>query len=101
MVIRCGSSTEVTWVATGEKTPVHCRLDDSHTCDHEGHLNGGMLLTWPRISTVPMVIKIEGFAPPPAPPNPLNAACVIKAAPAPLWPPPYPEQQLGPKVRIE
>lgn len=79
-MIRCGSSTEVTWVATGEKSPVHCRLDDSHTCDHEGRIDyAGMMISWPRVPTVPMVFRIEGAAPPPAPPNPLNAACIIRS----------------------
>jgi hypothetical protein len=101
-MILCGSRTEVKWVSTGETTHVYCRLSDDHTGDHEGRVDyAGLLFTWPRDPT-PLVIRIDGPAPPAdCPPNPLNAACVIKAAPAPLWPPPYPEQQLGPKVRIE
>lgn len=77
-MIRCGSSQEVTWVATGEKSPVLCRLDDSHTGDHQGRVDGsGMMLSWPRIPTVPLIVKLEGAAPA-LPPNPVNAACVIK-----------------------
>lgn len=54
---RCSSSTEVTLTAGGERVPVLCRLDDSHTHDHEGYF-GGMLLHWPLLPTAPLVFKV-------------------------------------------
>jgi hypothetical protein len=78
-MIRCGSSTEVTLLSSGEKVPVLCRLDDSHTCDHEGRFDGGMLLHWPRLPTSPLVITINAESIPIVvlQPRPTNAACVI------------------------
>jgi len=97
-VIRCGSYTEVTWIATREKTKVWCRLDDSHTCDHRGSVDSvGLTLTWPRYLATAAVLRIPELVPLPAPigsPERWNAACI--------WPPPYPLQDdPGPKVRIE
>ena len=81
MTMLCGSRTDVKWVANGETTHVYCRLSDAHPGNHEGCIDySGALLTWPR-NPAPMVISLDGPAPPPAPSNPTNAACVIKVRP--------------------
>ena len=89
MTVLCGSRTEVTWVKTGTKTNVYCRLDDSHVGDHEGRIDyAGALLSWPRDPT-PIVIQIAADSVPPldCPANPPNAACVIKVNPLPVTTP--------------